>query len=41
MGADSNTQHLINQIPDPTTRRVVQILVEMIMAEIAKKADAD
>ncbi len=42
MGApcSADIQRMINEIPDPTTRRVVQTLVAHILAEIATKADA-
>ena len=36
---ESSVQHIINQIPDPSTRASVQKLVEWIIAELAKKAD--
>lgn len=36
----AENQHVINQIPDPVTRRSVQILVESLLAELEKKADA-
>ena len=43
MGATitASTQDLINQITDPTTRRAIQALVQMLLDELATKADAD
>ena len=43
MGATitASTQDLINQIPDPSTRRAIQALVQMLLDELETKQDAD